>query len=217
MKLPQGPPPTPKYARDTSKRKASEGVPRPHIVLRPIPFDRKRKREMAAYAARHYGIRDYRLVSPQVIVVHYTETGSVTATYDMFAPDHPDPELHELPNVCSHFVVDTDGTIFQLVPLRLMCRHTVGLNDTAIGVEHVGRSDAEVLGNERELRASLALVRWLRCTYGIRVKNVIGHNESLKSPFHRERVKRLAKQTHDDFVKADMDVYRRKLRAAGGC
>ena len=35
-------------------------------------------------------------------------------------------ELHELPGLCSHFIVDRDGTIFQLAPLRRLCRHTVG-------------------------------------------------------------------------------------------
>ena len=69
--------------------------------------------------------------------------------YNTFAPNRPDPELHERPGVCAHFVIDRDGTIHQLVPLRLMCRHTVGLNHTAIGIEHVGISDAEVLGNAR--------------------------------------------------------------------
>ena len=172
---------------------------------------------MAAYAKRHYGIDDYRLRSPQVIVEHYTETTSVAATYDLFAPDRPDTELHELPNVCSHFVIDSDGTIYQLVPLQLMCRHTVGLNDTAIGIEHVGRSDAQILGDSRQLRASLALTRWLRCRYAISVKNVIGHNESVSSPFHRERVARLRTQTHRDWTHSDMQVYRSKLRAAGGC
>jgi len=172
---------------------------------------------MAAYAKRHYGIDDYRLVSPQVIVEHYTGTPSVAATYDLFANDLPDAELHELPNICSHFVIDTNGTIYQLVPLRLMCRHTVGLNDTAIGIEHVGSSDAEVLGNRRQMKSSLALTRWLRCRYSISVSNVIGHNESVGSPFHRERVARLAKQTHPDWKHADMEVYRRKLRKAGGC
>ena len=50
-----------------------------------------------------------------------------------------DPELHELPGTCSHFVVDTDGTIHQLVSLTFMCRHTVGLNDTAHhGVREAG-------------------------------------------------------------------------------
>ena len=31
-------------------------VPQPTIVQRPIPFPAHRKREMAAYAKRHYGI-----------------------------------------------------------------------------------------------------------------------------------------------------------------
>ena len=37
-----------------------------------------------------------------------------------------------------------------------MCRHTVGLNYTSIGIEHVGLSDAEVLGNPRQLRGLAA-------------------------------------------------------------
>jgi beta-N-acetylhexosaminidase len=166
---------------------------------------------MAAYAKRHYGTAGYRLTNPHVVVEHYTATPSFQATYDTFAPDVPDVELHELPNVCSHFVIDTDGTIYQLVSLGLMCRHTVGLNYTAIGIEHVGNSDNAVLRNPRVLRASLALTNWLRCRYGIAVKDVIGHNESLTSPYHHERVAALRNQTHADMRKASMDVYRRKL------
>jgi beta-N-acetylhexosaminidase len=146
-----------------------------------------------------------------VIVEHYTATPSFSATYDIFARDIPDVELHELPNVCSHFVIDTDGTIYQLVPLGLMCRHTVGLNYTAIGIEHVGNSDNAVLGNPRLLRSSLALTNWLRCRYGIAVKDVIGHNESLSSPYHMEHVAALRTQTHGDMQKAAMTRYRRKL------
>ena len=56
-------------------------------------------------------------------------------TRNAFVPDRPDPELHELPGLCAHFVVDRDGTIYQLVSARIMCRHTVGLNWTAIGIE----------------------------------------------------------------------------------
>jgi N-acetyl-anhydromuramyl-L-alanine amidase AmpD len=100
-----------------------------------------------------------------------------------------------------------------MVPLSLMCRHTVGLNYTAIGIEHVGFRDADVLGNPRELRASLRLTRWLRCRFGIAVRNVIGHNESLTSPYHRERVASLRRQTHGDWTHADMVRYRARLRA----
>ena len=183
----------------------------------PIAFGPQRKAEMTAYAERHYGLHTYRLIDPHVIVIHFTETPDFQSTYNTFAPDTPDSELHELPNTCAHFVIDRDGTIHQLVPLSIMCRHTVGLNWTAIGIEHVGYSDAQVLDNPRELGASLALVHWLRCRFHISVDNVIGHNESLSSPYHHENVQSLRTQTHNDFNRADMDVYRARLRALGGC
>ncbi len=192
-------------------------VPRPPIVAQPIPFGERRRRETAAYARRHYGLDTWRLERPRVIVQHLTANGSVRATFDAFAPDRRDPELGELPGVCAHLVVARDGTIVQLVPLGTICRHAVGLNWTAYGVEHVGVSDAEVLANRRQLRASLRLTRWLRCRARIGAGNVIGHNESLSSPYHRERVARLRRQTHGDWRAASMRVYRRALRALGPC
>jgi beta-N-acetylhexosaminidase len=113
--------------------------------------------------------------------------------------------------VCSHYVIDKGGRIYQLVSTRIMCRHTVGLNYTAIGIEHVGQSDAQVMGNARQRTASLRLTRMLQGRYGIATRNVIGHNENRSSPFHRERVARLRTQTHGDFPKPVMDFYRRAL------
>jgi N-acetylmuramoyl-L-alanine amidase len=185
----------------------------PPIVRHYIPYPARRKREMRAYARRHYGIDDYHLRAPKVIVEHIAVAGSTDAVFNTFAPDRADPELHELPGTCSHFVVGADGTIVQMVALSLMCRHTVGLNYTAIGIEHVGFRDADVLGDAPQLRASLALTRWLRCRFGIGVRNVIGHNESLSSPYHHERVARLRSQTHGDWVPASMRRYRAALRA----
>ena len=196
---------------------ARASVPKPTIVQKPIPFPQKRKNETAAYAKRHYGIDSYRLKNPNVIVEHITVTSTFSAVFNTFAPDKPDVELHELPGLCSHFVIDRDGTIYQLVPLGIMCRHTVGLNYTAIGIEHVGSSDAQVMDNAKQLAASLRLTRWLRCTYEIPVGDVIGHAESLSSPFHRERVAALRTQTHDDFGPAAMSSYRSRLRALGDC
>jgi beta-N-acetylhexosaminidase len=196
--------------------RASSPAP-PPIVQSPIPFGAKRKAEMVNYALRHYGLGTYRLIEPHVIVIHYTETPDFQSTFNTFAPDVPDSELHELPNTCAHFVVDADGTIHQLVPLGIMCRHTVGLNWTAIGIEHVGYSDAEVLDRPRQMNASLHLVRWLRCRFHIPVADVIGHNESLSSPYHHENVPALRTQTHSDFNHADMRIYRSRLRAAGPC
>ena len=154
----------------------------------PIPFGPARKAQMVAYVRLHYGSfmkPTWRLIDPHVIVIHYTDSPNFQSVWNTFANDVPDPELHELPADCAHFVIDTDGTIYQLVSLGTMCRHTVGLNWTAFGIEHVGYSDAQVLGDRRQMSASLRLVRWLRCRYHIEIKNVIGHNESLSSPYHR--------------------------------
>jgi N-acetylmuramoyl-L-alanine amidase-like protein/zinc carboxypeptidase len=183
----------------------------PRLIPKPIPFGEERKADMRAYARRHYGIDDHRLLNPKVIVQHYTVTDSFPPVYNTFAPNRPDPELNELPGVCAHFVIDRDGTIYQLVPLELMCRHAVGLNWTAIGIEHVGTSDAQVMDNARQRAASLRLTRALQGRYGISTRNVIGHNENRSSPFHREHVERLRTQTHADFPKAVMDRYRRLL------
>ena len=186
-------------------------------MRRLIPFPPKRKRQMAAYSERHYGERTWRLRHPRVIVEHWAETGSASAVYNTFAPDAPDPELHELPNVCAHFVISGSGRIFQLVPLTIRCRHTVGLNWTAIGIEHTGFSDAEVLGDRAQMHASLRLTRYLRCRFHITIPNVIGHAESLSSPYHRERVRSLRSQTHGDWRHSSMQIYRARLRHLGGC
>ena len=175
----------------------------PRVRQRRIPYGSKRKRDMAAYARRHYGIDSFRL-RPRVIVQHFTAGDSFQSAFNTFAPNRPDQELHELPGVCAHYVIDKSGRIYQLVSTRIMCRHTVGLNYTAIGIEHVGRSDGQVMGNSRQRRASLRLTRLLQGQYRIRTRNVIGHNENRSSPFHRERVARLRNQTHGDFRRSTM-------------
>ena len=181
-------------------------------MWRPIPFGAKRKAEMAQYAERHYGIDSY-VLHPKVIVEHYTATTTFSSAYDTFAADVPDPELHQLPGTCAHFIIDRDGTIYQLVPLTIMCRHTVGLNYVAIGIEHVGTSDSETLNDAAQMRSSLQLTAWLMQRYHIALKNVIGHNESLTSPFHKELYAPWRTQTHGDWQRSDMNVYRARLRA----
>jgi beta-N-acetylhexosaminidase len=186
---------------------------KPPVIAKPIPFGAARRAETAAYAKRHYGIDTWRLAHPHVIVEHYTANESLTATWNTFASDAPDPELHERPGTCAHFVVDRDGRIYQLVPLTVICRHTVGLNWTAIGIEHVGTSDAEILGDAKQLQASLRLTLWLMTRFHISLPNVIGHSESLTSPYHREHYAPWRCQTHADWHHADMVRYRRLLLA----
>ena len=49
--------------------------------------------------------------------------------------------------------------------------------------------------------------------YGISLPNVIGHSESLTSPYHRERYAPWRCQTHGDWTHADMTTYRARLAA----
>jgi len=70
-----------------------------------------------------------------------------------------------------------------------------------------------VLANRAQMRASLALTLWLAARYRIPLANVLGHNESLTSPLHRERYAPWRCQTHADWRRADMDVYRARLVA----
>jgi N-acetylmuramoyl-L-alanine amidase len=181
-----------------------------HVVWRPIPFGPQRKAETAHYAKLHYGIASW-VLHPKVIVEHVTANDSFSATWNTFAANAPDPELGQLPGTCAHFVVDRDGTVYQLVPLTVMCRHTVGLNYVAIGIEHVGVSDAEVLQDPAQMRSSLELTRRLMRRFDIALRNVIGHAESLSSPYHRERYAPWRRQTHGDWTHADMRLYRARL------
>ena len=80
-----------------------------------------------------------------------------------------------------------------------------------IGIEHVGMTDAQVMGNTRQMASSIALTAWLMSRFQIKLGDVIGHNESLTSRFHKELYAGWRCQTHGDFVRADMNVYRSRL------
>jgi N-acetylmuramoyl-L-alanine amidase len=195
----------------------TSAAPKPPIHKMLIPYPKKRKREMAAYSKHHYGQNKWRLNNPQLIVIHYAVAGSISSIFNTFRTDQPDVEFHELPNVCSHYAVAASGGVYKFVPPTIRCRHTVGLNWTAIGVEHVGFSDQDILDRPAQLNASLRLTQWLRCRLGLPVDQVIGHNESLSSPFYKELDPRFKGQTHGDWTHADMQTYRADLGKLGAC
>jgi beta-N-acetylhexosaminidase len=183
---------------------------RPPIAWTPIPFGRTRKRQTAAYSRRHYGEWGWRLEAPEVIVEHYTDGNSFIGAWNHFASNAR--HLGEKPGTCTHFIIDTDGTIYRLVPLGVRCRHVIGLNYTSIGIEHVGTSDGQVLRNRRQMRSSLRLTLWLMVRFDVNVGNVIGHAESLNSPYHFELYEDWQCMTHADFPRRAMRRYRTRLR-----
>ena len=60
------------------------------------------------------------------------------------------------------------------MPLNVRCRHTIGLNHVAIGIEMQQQTgpgahwaDQQILHRPRQVRAALRLVRWLQARYHI--------------------------------------------------
>jgi N-acetylmuramoyl-L-alanine amidase len=186
------------------------GSIKPAITWKKIPFGAKRKHQMAGYSKRHYGTRAWQLTDPKVIVEHYTAGMSFDSAWNYFSRDGK--HLGEYPGVCAQFIIDTDGTVYQLVNLGIRCRHAIGMNWTAIGIEHVGTSDRQILRSHAMMRASLHLTVWLMDKFGISWGNVIGHAETLRSPYHHERYRSWRCSTHSDWLRKDMNVYRQRLK-----
>jgi hypothetical protein len=155
-------------------------APAPRIVVDHLRFGAERKAETAAYAERHYGRRSWRL-DPTLIVLHYTESDTYASARSLFDADLPN--RGERPGTCAHYVVDQDGTIYELVPPTVMCRHAVGLNDRAIGIEFVQSSNGhdsrwavqQVLRRKAQSAAGVALIEYLQGRFAIEDGDVIGH------------------------------------------
>jgi N-acetyl-anhydromuramyl-L-alanine amidase AmpD len=180
-----------------------------------ISFGHKRERQMAGYSNRHYGKREFKLKRPKVIVLHFTATDSYESVWSTF--DSNAANMGELPGVCSHYVIDQDGTIAELVPPRLRCRHAIGLNHVAIGIEMVqatGRgahwADQQILGRKRQSRSAVRLVRWLQERYSIPTGEVIGHSMANDDPHFKDLEG--WRNDHTDWLKRDVREFRERLK-----
>ncbi|HMC06414.1 MAG TPA: DUF2817 domain-containing protein [Solirubrobacterales bacterium] len=188
---------------------------RPPIHRDPIPYGRRRKRQMAAYSKRHYGGRQWRLRHPKVIVLHFTDGPSYRSAWSTFASNAP--SMGERPGVCSQFVIGQNGHIHRLVRPSIRCRHTIGLNYAALGVEMVqegGRgshwADRQILHRHRQIHRALRLVGWLKQRYGIKMRNVIGHAMANDSPYFMDREG--WRNDHTDWLRRDTREFRSRLR-----
>lgn len=151
----------------------------------PIQFDQQRIALTRQYQLSHYGIDSKSIeIEPKMIVLHWTCIPSLKATLRIFNPPtfpQSSPRIKELPgnlNVSSHFVVDRDGSIYQLMPDNWMARHVIGLNHYAIGIENIGGVDSKDDLTDAQVRANAFLVCYLKKKYP-EITHVIGHNEYL--------------------------------------
>lgn len=188
-------------------------VAAPPVVYDPIPYGAVRKKQMARFASRHYGVKDWRQLQVKQVILHFTVSNTYSSIHNWFASSTPAgyfPGKAEKPGVCAQFVIDKDGTIYQQVKLTKMCRHTTGLNSTSIGIEFVEMtSAANILGRPRQLQSGLALVRWLQAKYSISDKDVIGHQMANKSRYFQDNQGWI--NDHVDWYPSQVRTFRSQL------
>ena len=150
------------------------------IVEHPITFNEERKILTLEYLQNRYGLeQDSPKIEPKMIVLHWTVIPTFEKSFKAFDPVtlpnwRPDIKNVSGLNVSSQFMVDRDGTIYQLLPETTMARHVIGLNHCAIGVENVGGTE-ELPLTKAQLKSNIWLVKYLKDKYDI--DYLIGHYE----------------------------------------
>lgn len=194
---------------------APAAVDKPRITEDHIPYGAERKDQMAGYSRRHYGFRRWRLRSPRVLVLHFTAGSSYEGARSHFSSNQP--ARGELPGVCAHYIVDKDGTIYEVVPTTIRCRHAIGLNYTSIGIEFVQEAgegshwaDRQILERTRQIRPGLKLAAWLKQKFDIKMRHVIGHAMANDNAHFKDLEG--WRNDHTDWLWRDVKVFRRRLR-----
>ncbi|MEM9299917.1 MAG: peptidoglycan recognition family protein [Bacteroidota bacterium] len=131
------------------------------------------------YAQDNYGINDYRITSPKMVVIHYTAIPTLDETLRYFKPDSLNASRKKIIkksplNVGVHYVIDKDGSIYNLLPDSIMGRHILGFNHIALGIENVARDSSEL--TVEQLNSNVKLVKYLSNAYPS-MQYLIGHQE----------------------------------------
>ncbi|CAN5452838.1 peptidoglycan recognition family protein [soil metagenome] len=167
------------------------------IIQKPITFDAKRIDLTRIYRSEHYDIHSKTIeIIPQIIVLHWTNLPTLKQAINYFNPSVLQKNRMELSrasnlNVSTHFLVDRDGTIYQLMPTNWMARHVIGLNNIAIGIENVGGVKNKEDLTLQQVRANAYLVCMLKQRYST-IQYLIGHFEYLQfrnTPLWQEKDK----------------------------
>ena len=118
-------------------------------------------------------------IIPQMVVVHWTVIPTFESSFKTFNQARLPSSRSGIQsagalNVSSQYMIDRDGTIYQLLPDTTFARHVIGLNHCAIGIENIGGTKATPM-TEAQLKSNIELIRILSEKHEI--KYVIGHHE----------------------------------------
>ncbi len=111
----------------------------------------------------------------QSLVLHHIEASSV---------EHAIEQLCEH-QVSSHYLIDEDGKIFELVDENDVAYHAgvsywrgvEGLNQTSIGIEFINSAPFSKKFEVAQMQAGLELCKYLIAKYQIKAEQVVGHSD----------------------------------------
>lgn len=149
------------------------------VIDKPINYSAERIQLSLEYLKEHHGLtQKMPTIVPKMIVLHYTAGGTVESNHQYFNKTHLESARNTLKkqstlNVSSQYIVDRDGTIYQLMEPNMFARHTIGLNYCAIGIENIGSKKQPL--TEKQVAANAHLIRYLTQKY--KIEYLIGHSE----------------------------------------
>lgn len=148
----------------------------------PISFSEKRIELTKEYIKNRYDLEVNNInIIPKMIVVHHTGINSLEKSFErlnseiLFTDRKYIKKVSTL-NVSAHFLVDTDGTIYSLMPETYMARHVIGLNYSSIGIENVGGQNKDIDLTKEQLDSNIKLIKYLKNKYKT-IEYLIGHYE----------------------------------------
>lgn len=162
---------------------ADPPISQPSIIQMPIIFDDERIALTKEYRREHYGIDSPSItISPQIITLHWTASNTLNEAFEWFNPstlhNRPDLKSPSQLNTSAHFLVDRDGTIYQLMPSNWMSRSVIGLNNSTISIENVGSAFHVPPLTEAQVISNIELIAMLKKQYP-QIQYLIGHDEYL--------------------------------------
>ena len=139
------------------------------IIQTPISFSKHRHALSLEYIQKHYGLTAQDIsIKPKVIIVHYTAIPTLKGSFNAFNPEvlpssrSDISSKEESVNVSVAYLIDKDGSIYQLMPDNWMGRHVIGLNYSSIGIENVGKNGTLT---DKQLEANIELINYLHTKY----------------------------------------------------
>ncbi len=173
------------------------------IVQKPISFSEHRKQLTLDYIYEHYALSPKEItITPRIIVIHFTAIPTLQGSFNAFNSEELPSSRSDISgsnasaNVSVPYLIDKDGSIYQLMPDNWMGRHVIGLNYSSIGIENVGK-----LGTltAKQLEANIALIAYLQKKYET-LDYLIGHSDYRcfeESPLWLERDKNYRTEKND--------------------